>query len=267
MQVLRHLIASVDDISDAIRSRGVNGYLDAVERSLDFDRKFRAAVQIHRRTGWSKPLARALSIRFEVQSAMRSAIRDELAAGDREVIALVGKAPGKKVIGLMRERLDSVSLNVAGIRLQYPEYFRAVEIRHLTRIALRLEGLDYGALVEKALISQDIYDDLMSGVGARAHTLDVRPKLDLGLDPEILVRQAPFFTDLPSARIRIIAAMLKSSFTLPGEKVIVKGETGSEMYFISSGSVQAEFDDQVVELGSGDFFGEIPRGRDDDRPI
>ncbi len=257
VQVLRHLIASVDDISDAIRSRGVNGYLDAVERSLDFDRKFRAAVQIHRRTGWSKPLARALSIRFEVQSAMRSAIRDELAAGDREVIALVGKAPGKKVIGLMRERLDAVSLNVAGIRLQYPEYFRAVEIRHLTRIALRLEGLDYGALVEKALISQDIYDDLMSGVGARAHILDVRPKLDLGLDPEILVRKVPFFTDLPSARIRIIAAMLKSSFTLPGEKVIVKGETGSEMYFISSGSVQAEFDDQVVELGSGDFFGEI----------
>jgi CPA1 family monovalent cation:H+ antiporter len=188
---------------------------------------------------------------------MRSAIRDELAAGDKEVIALVGEAAGKKVIGLMRERLDAVSLNVAGVRLQYPDYFRAVEIRHLTRIALRLEGLDYGALVEKALISRDIYDDLMAGVGARAHILDVRPKLDLGLDPDTLVRKVPFFAELSSDRIRTIAAMLKSSFTLPGEEVISKGETGSEMYFISSGCVQVELDDQVVQLGSGDFFGEI----------
>lgn len=257
VQVLRHLMVSVDDISDALHSRGLDGYLGAVERSLDFDRKFRAAVKMYRRTGWSKPLARSLSNRFEVQSAMRSAIRDELAAGDKEVIALVGEAAGKKVIGLMRERLDAVSLNVAGVRLQYPDYFRAVEIRHLTRIALRLEGLDYGALVEKALISRDIYDDLMVGLGARAHILDVRPKLDLGLDPDTLVRKVPFFAELSSDRIRTIAAMLKSSFTLPGEEVISKGETGSEMYFISNGCVQVELDNQIVQLGSGDFFGEI----------
>ena len=257
VQALRHLKVSVDNISDALRYRGVEGYLRAVQRSLDFDRRFRAAVQFQQRVGWSKPLAHALSIRFEVQSAMRSTLRDELAAGDREVIALVGEPAGNRVIDLIQERLDAVNLNVVSVRLQYPDYFRAVETRHLTRIALRLEGLDYRDLVDKALISQDIYDDLMSGLGARARGLGEQPKLDLGLEPEILIRKVPFLAELSDDRISAIAAMLKSRFILPGEKVITKGETGTAMYFISSGSVLVELEDENVQLGSGDIFGEI----------
>ena len=257
VQALRHLIVRVDNISDALRNRGIEGYLRAVQRSLDFDRRFRAAVQLQRMVGWSKPLAYALSIRFEVQSAMRGTLRDELAAGDREVIALVGEPAGKKVINLIQERLDAVNLYVESVRLQYPDYFQAVETRHLTRIALRLEELDYQHLVEKALISQDIYDDLMSGLGTRASDLGAQPKLDLGLEPEILVRKVPFLAELSGDRIHAIAAMLKSRFTLPGEKLITKGEAGTAMYFISSGSVLVELIDQNVQLGSGDIFGEI----------
>ena len=214
-------------------------------------------MQFQRLIGWSKPLAHALSIRFEVQSAMRNALRDELAVGDREVVALVGEGAGKQVIDLMRERLEAVNLNVASVRLQYPDYFRAVETRHLTSIALRIDRLTYRELVDKALISQDICDDLMSGLGVRAGSLGVQPKLDLGLQPDILVRKVPFLAELSSDRINAITSMLKSRFTLPGEMVISKGETGSAMYFISSGSVLVELEDQNVQLGSGDFFGEI----------
>jgi CPA1 family monovalent cation:H+ antiporter len=169
----------------------------------------------------------------------------------------VGEPAGNRVIDLIQERLDAVNLNVVSVRLQYPDYFRAVETRHLTRIALRLEGLDYRDLVDKALISQDIYDDLMSGLGARARGLGEQPKLDLGLEPEILIRKVPFLAELSDDRISAIAAMLKSRFILPGEKVITKGETGTAMYFISSGSVLVELEDENVQLGSGDIFGEI----------
>ena len=257
VQVLRHLMVHVEDISDALRSRGVEDYQGAVQRSLDFDRQFRAAMQMQRRTGWSKPLARALSIRFEVLSAMRGAIRDELETGESEVRALVGEAAGNRVLELIRERLEAVSLNVSGIRLQYPDYVRAVEKRHLTRVALRLEEQDYKQLFDKALISEDIYDDLMSGVAERARTLDVRPKLDLGLEPVNLVRKVPFLAELSADRIRTITGMLKPYLTTPGEKVITKGESGTEMYFISSGCLQAELENENVQLGSGDFFGEI----------
>ena len=250
VQVLRHSIVIVDDISDALRSRGVEGYRDAVERSLGFDRQFRAAMQMQRRTGWSKPLARALSIRFEVLSAMRDAIRDELEDSESEVRALVGEAAENRVLELIGERLEAVSFNISAIRLQYPDYARAVEKRHLTRIALRLEELNYKNKVDKALISQDVYDDLMSGIAERARTLDVRPKLDLGLEPDNLVRKVPFLAELSADRIRTITGMLNPYLTIPGEEVITKGETGSGMYFISSGCVLVELENENVHLGT-----------------
>ena len=257
VQVLRQLIVIVEDISDALRSSGVEDYQGAVDRSIAFDRQFRAAMLMQRRFGWSKPLARAISSRFEVLSAMRGAIRDELETGETQVRALVGNDAGDKVLELMRQRLDDLSLNISGIRLQYPDYVRAFERRHMTRIALRLEELDYKQLVDKALISQDIYDDLMSGVGARAMSLEVRPKLDLGLEPDKLVRKVPFLAELSQDRIGAITAMLKPYLTIPGEEIVTKGESGSEMYFISSGCLQAELEAENVQLGSGDFFGEI----------
>ena len=257
VQALRRLIVGVEDISDALRQRGMDGYENAVEHSLDFNRQFRAAVHLQRRTGWSKPLSQALSVRFEVQTAMRNTINDEIENYQAPVRTLVGDAAGDRVMALMRQRLDDVALNVAGIRLQYPDYVREVEKWNLTRIALRLEELDYKALADKALISQDIYDDLMGAVGTRAQALKERPKLDLSLSPDVLVRKVPFLAVLSDDRLKAITAMLKPYVTIPGEAVISKGETGTQMYFISSGCVQVELADQTIQLGSGDIFGEI----------
>ena len=169
----------------------------------------------------------------------------------------MSKEPGALHLELIGERLEAVSFNISAIRLQYPDYARAVEKRHLTRIALRLEELNYKNKVDKALISQDVYDDLMSGIAERARTLDVRPKLDLGLEPDNLVRKVPFLAELSADRIRTITGMLNPYLTIPGEEVITKGETGSGMYFISSGCVLVELENENVHLGSGDIFGEI----------
>ena len=122
---------------------------------------------------------------------------------------------------------------------------------------MRLEELNYKALADKALISQDIYDDLMGAVGTRAQALKERPKLDLSLSPDVLVRKVPFLAVLSDDRLKAITAMLKPYVTIPGEAVISKGETGTQMYFISSGCVQVELADQTIQLGSGDIFGEI----------
>jgi CPA1 family monovalent cation:H+ antiporter len=256
VQALRQLVIRVEDIADALRARGIEGYEDAVERSFNFNRQFHGAVQLQRRTGWSKPLARALALRFEVQSAMRDTIRAELDTGESEVRAIVGDA-ADKVLELMRQRLEAVTLSVASIRLQYPEYVHAVEKWNMIRFALRVEQLDYRRLLDKAIISQDIFDDLMAGIGSRTGALTVRPRLDLSIDTDTLVRKVPFLAQLAPDRISVISKMLKPYVTIPSETVITKGETGSEMYFISSGCLQVELEDQNVQLGSGDIFGEI----------
>ncbi len=44
---------------------------------------------------------------------------------------------------------------------------------------------------------------------------------------------------------------------MPGERLIRQGERGSDMYFISSGAVEVNVDGRRIQLGRGDFFGEL----------
>lgn len=255
--VLRELLVRVDDIADALKARGAAAFPDAVAESLAFDRRFMLALQVQRRSGWQAPLAKALRLRFEMLTAMRTAIREELEHGEAGVRALVGDEAGDDVVGLLRDRLDQVNLNLTNIRLQYPDYAQAVEEQRLGRVALRLEERDYRHLYEQALISADVYSDLQAGMEARRRQLDQRPALDLGLEPERLIRAVPFLADLPDERVRELAGRMRPVLATPGETVIRRGDAGDRMYFVSNGSVQVDLDSGPVQLGSGDIFGEI----------
>jgi CPA1 family monovalent cation:H+ antiporter len=44
---------------------------------------------------------------------------------------------------------------------------------------------------------------------------------------------------------------------MPGERLIRRGERGTAMYFISTGAIEVNVDGQRIQLGRGDFFGEL----------
>lgn len=255
--VLRELLVRIDDIADALKAGGADGFEAAVSASLAFDRRFALALQVQRRSGWATPLAQALRLRFEMLTAMRDAVREELEACHTAVRAMVGEGAGDRVVALYRDRLDAVNLNLANIRLQYPDYARAVEEQRLGRVALRLEERDYAHLLEQALISADVHKDLLSGVESRRQALEVRPQLDLGLEPQRLIRAVPFLADLDDAQVEALAGQLRPVLAVPDEQVIRRGETGDRVYFISNGCVRVALDDGPVQLGSGEIFGEI----------
>ena len=124
-------------------------------------------------------------------------------------------------------------------------------------VALRLEERDYAHLLEQALISADVHKDLLSGVESRRQALEVRPQLDLGLEPQRLIRAVPFLADLDDAQVEALAGQLRPVLAVPDEQVIRRGETGDRVYFISNGCVSVALDDGPVQLGSGEIFGEI----------
>jgi CPA1 family monovalent cation:H+ antiporter len=132
-----------------------------------------------------------------------------------------------------------------------------MQTRLLERVALRLEAADYKSMSDQAVISHEVYNDLQGGLDARNAALEVRPPLDLGLDPESLVRKVPYFADLDDTRIREIANLLRPRLVLPDELVVHKGDPGDAMYFVSTGAVEVVIEPTPVRLGSGDFFGEI----------
>lgn len=79
----------------------------------------------------------------------------------------------------------------------------------------------------------------------------------------VLLKGVPFFELLRTDQLRHLAAALEP-IAWPGRELIFEtGEAGDAMYIIVSGKVgislgeKASFDDFIVELGPGEFFGEM----------
>ncbi len=72
-----------------------------------------------------------------------------------------------------------------------------------------------------------------------------------------LVAGVPLFANLPEHASAHIVRQLRPRLTLPDEFIVRKGDRGESMFFIASGAVRIVIPGGDVELGSGDFFGEL----------
>lgn len=75
-----------------------------------------------------------------------------------------------------------------------------------------------------------------------------------------IIQKVPIFQGASEEFIKEIILNLKPVVFTPGDYVVIKGEIGYEMYFISRGSVDVVSEDESIvyaTLGAGSFFGEI----------
>ncbi len=253
----RALSEHVEDITDALRTGGVEAYGRTARRGLGFGRDFRFAMQVQRRFNLDGPLAHAVSDRFERLVGMRLALAEVAGDGLPKIREMVGERAGATVADWLERRRRETEAALHSLQLQYPDYARRIERRLLQQGALRLEEQSYKRMHADALISGEVFGDLQARVRHQERELEQLPALDLGLDPRKLVARVPMFRDLPLARIDQLAELLKPRLVLPGEKVVASGEQGDAMYFISNGALRVELEPEPVVLGSGDFFGEL----------
>lgn len=260
-KILRRLMVEMENILDGIKASGAEGYQDAVKSGLGFDWRFRFAQFLQRHFGCSLLLARRVADRLEVLLAYRVIVSESL--GLSKVVELVGESTGLKLKALLKHRLKATEQSLSMLRLQYPDYASQLQRQYLGRLALRLQEAHYREMLANRIISQDVFNDLESQLSRKAGELDRRPALDLGLTPEKLVTQVPFLSHLAEERVVEIARLLKPRLALPGEKIVRKGDAGDVMFFISTGCVEVALGTGSVQLGSGQFFGEIALVRHD----
>ncbi len=75
-----------------------------------------------------------------------------------------------------------------------------------------------------------------------------------------IIQKVPIFQGASEEFIKEIILNLKPVVFTPGDYVVIKGEIGYEMYFISRGSVDVVSEDESIvyaTLNAGSFFGEI----------
>src|SRR5205085_573206 len=73
-----------------------------------------------------------------------------------------------------------------------------------------------------------------------------------------LLRAIPIFAPLPEATLERLAAELVPSEVAAGTTIFRRGDEGDRFYVIDDGNVEVQVDSgSRLELGRGDFFGEI----------
>lgn len=253
----RVLLGHVEQVQDAVRANGTSGYLNTAERGLAYGLPFRLSLHLHRRIGWQRPLAAALARRLERIMVVQDVLRELSGESFARVEGLVGEEASRHIEEALTQRRDMTREALEALRLQYPDYARALEENSLEHVALHLEAERFERLLEDAVIGHEIHRDLMEDVRRRLRETARHPRLDLGLEPARLLERVPLLQQLPRPTIASLAERLRSRLALPGETVVRRGETGREMYFISSGAVRVELGEDEARLGSGDFFGEL----------
>ncbi len=253
----RLLTTQVDDLADALKHYGVEGYTEEIAKSLGFDWRFRLAIGLHRYFGLTRPLAHRITERFDLLLGTKVALQRVLDKGLPDAMSMVGDKVGNDLKKIADFRHFETTSALDALKLQYPEYARLLEQRYLEHSAIRLEESEYQTMLSNAVINNDVFSDLQQGVKKRLREADCMPKLELGLEPRKLLARVALFESLPQEALNQLAELFKPKLAFPGEKVIQKGTHGDAMYFISCGVLTVHLSDKCFMLGSGDFFGEI----------
>jgi CPA1 family monovalent cation:H+ antiporter len=254
---IERLRRNTNRLLDGAKTDGEEGYNRAALDLLRFPRSFRFASFLHRTLRIDGPLQRQISIRFETLLVRRLVLSELTRFTGSQLHALLGSDVCETLGKVIALRSEATTRALDALRLQYPEYAEGLERQFLEQSGLRLLVERYDSLYQEGLIGRELFDDLEREHPAGRLLAVERPPLDLGLNPETLIRNFEMFTSLADRELKALARHFRPRLLLPDETVIRKGERGHEMFLISSGAVEVVLPNTRIRLGSGEFFGEM----------
>lgn len=251
------MLSDADRLIEGARTGGRTGYQRAARRSLRYGTAFRVAAFLHNWLRLSAPLARLNADRFEILLAKRLILRDLSGFLESRIRRIHGRRVADLLHELVNRRVEAVETAIEGLRLQYPGYAEKLERRFIRRTALRLEEREYNAMREDGLIGTELHTALMQDIARRRAETEGRPRLDLALRKEELVRQFPLFADLDEAELRRLTRALRTRYYNAGKVILRKDSASRAVYFVASGAVEQEVAGHTRRLGPGEMFGQM----------
>jgi CPA1 family monovalent cation:H+ antiporter len=251
------LLTDAGRLREAARFTGREGYAQAARQTLRHDWKMNLGIWLNHQVGIEWLLAAALAERCEAMLNRRLVIGEMLAFCRDRLTALLGEETAIEIRGLILERTRAIDEALTALRLQYPDFTRELQSRYLGRIARQMESDRYDEWKERAIVGGEVAEALEKDRDKRWADLDKQGRLDVALSAAELVERVPLFAKLPTDKRVSIARLLKPRMTLPGDPIVRRGQRGDAMYFIASGAAAVLIPGKPVELGSGEFFGEL----------
>lgn len=260
---LRQLISRVEETIEAVRLTNLEGDTDysrlkvALSTFTQHTKEFERAQNWQRNLGWTGPLAGALTTRFGVMAATRTALHRQVEEGYEEITALLPAEAGEIFQQLHSYRVELVERAHKALWLQYPDFAAAIDRRNMLRAGFRMEAQAYDRLRDNGLIGPEVYGALTKSLSERSDKTTL-PRLHLNYDVQELIGHVPLFRETTNDERRKIASKLRTMLTRPEETVLSAGDPGDSMYFIATGAVEILLPNaKPIELGTGQFFGEM----------
>ncbi|AFZ83061.1 cation:proton antiporter [Candidatus Kinetoplastidibacterium crithidiae] len=252
------LLSRAEHLEDVVRIKGLYGFESAIEYDLHYSISFRVSLWFQRVFGIQFWLAKNLGYRFVTLMSKRSVAQRLICFAKEQVSPILGEEITEIIINAHKKRLNCIENALQAMNLQYPIYAMYLQEVYLGRAAFELERVRYLDMLENSLISGEVYDDLITKSQNRWKHIDKNPKLDIELSSSELIKKVPFFHELSPKSLKAISKLLKPILALPDQVVITKEKHSDKMYFVASGAVAMHLPDGTkIELGSGEFFGEL----------
>ncbi|HMO73324.1 MAG TPA: cyclic nucleotide-binding domain-containing protein, partial [Paracoccaceae bacterium] len=256
-RLAERLLADADRLIEVTRTEGRAGYRATARRAVRAGRAHRLAEALHHRLGVSGPLERLTADRFEQLVALAQVLRVLHGFIDRRILRIHGRRVADLLHELLERRGDELDKALEGLRLQFPGYADRLERRLIRRTTLMQEAREYEALTEDGLIGPELHKALMAEMAAGRAALAERPRLDIAVQKEDLVRRFPLFADMDPADQARLASRLRTVYAAPGDVILRHEEVARSVYFIASGAVEVLQAGQVSRVGRGEMFGEL----------
>ena len=252
------LLSVSERMEDDVKADGIAGFEKSIGRSLRYPRSFKLVLKLHRSLGLQRLLGQELGQRFVELVAWRWLTRRLIAFANTQIRPMLGDEATDTIQDTLRDRLARVEENMQALRLQYPQFAEWLEQNYLGRLARTLERSRYRKMLEESVITGEVYDDLLEQLADRWAFLDEAPPIDVELAPEALAHKVPLLADLPDETLRKLTRKLKTRLALPRQVIQGPNKPNPSLYFVASGAVSMRLPDAThIELGSGEFFGEL----------
>ena len=252
------LMSRAERMSDAVRDGGLAGFEAAIAADLRYSAGFRWSLRMHYIFGFQGWLAFELAYRFMNLMSKRSVAQRLIQFAQAEIQPLLGEEATRAIVEAHRHRLALLESAIQALNLQYPSFAMWLQESYLGRMARALEKLRYRDMLSEFLISGEVYADLVRQIGSRWEHIDKRPALDIAMSADDLIKRVPLFEGISPESLKAIGKLLKPRLAVPDQPISVQMGRMRAMYFVASGAVSVELPDRTsIELGTGEFFGEI----------
>lgn len=256
--IAENLLARAERMSDAVRAGGIVGFEAAIAADLRYSLNFRTALRIHYLFGFQSWLAREIAKRFMSLMCKRSEAQHLITFAEKELPPLLGSEATEAIVQAHRHRLELLDKALQGLNLQYPSFALWLQESYLGRMARALERIRYRDMLSQFLISGEVYADLVKQINHRWSHIEKRPALDIAMSVDELIKRVPLFEDLSADTRKAIGKLLKPRLAVPDQEISMQIGVSNAMYIVASGAVVIHLPDRTtVELGSGEFFGEV----------